>query len=712
MIEIKNMNKIMRYTLEDREGEIIKIIGAEKPLDYIEGCILFDLAKEKNKFRSLKKAKVGQELILINYDKTKTLKLLKKELYYNDIDSMPYDVSSLGNFIDSIKKRKKAKLAIHEELFSNKEIRRTILSDEFLGNKDMNNDIIAEILLLFEKLNLQKKFYQKKGRKYYPKNQLYKKMLKFLEKESSYLDQDVIDFIKSLNDNLKAKYTKFIEENNIKFKNIDTYFRFYNINNSITKGEIDYVIRNFRNQITTDNFWINNKFRDEILDVFLIRYWGSEIVNNYPNNKLYKKILYLVEGKLAVIDNDIAEYISKSKKKNVFAINLSSKGVMYKDVETYIKINNNSTLAITGNNILKDDFFDETPDDLVAEVLIEYSEIAPFDKYPDHSLYSNLLKLIDKKLFFIDWDTADFLSSLGKYKRERLWELIGSDKINFENYKSFLKTFDDIKIYKLSLEFITNIENNNNSGSLFIEFHDKLINFIRANLLENREMNNDFLYPIIPNCYFPFLTYCEGRKSKKGYDYWCRGKYCQAQDLLSKVNINKKYAGWSLFEIFEHYSININFKRINELKGIQNLEDYITKIGGAANRLIELRDRLRCKECGEIMNFDWEYAKNKAAYRLTVVRCENKNCQDYKKGIYLNHCWGCGEVIDSREGNIKRGKLYLCVHCGSGPKQSYNYSRGDICPKCGTKNMEFIGGRDFTCQKCHHTITTPASKWR
>jgi hypothetical protein len=133
-----------------------------------------------------------------------------------------------------------------------------------------------------------------------------------------------------------------------------------------------------------------------------------------------------------------------------------------------------------------------------------------------------------------------------------------------------------------------------------------------------------------PNCYFPFLTYCEGQKSKTGEDYWCRSEYCKAQDLHSKVNTNKKYAGWSLFEIFEHYSININFKSMYELKGVINLEDYITKIGGALNRLIELRNRLKCKECGEILNFNWEYAKNKAAYRLTVVRCENQNCEEYK----------------------------------------------------------------------------------
>lgn len=707
MTEMKNSNKIIKYTLENKEGKIFKFIGTEVSLYNVEDNIVFNLTKDNDEFKNLINAKVEGKLTLINYNGNKSLRLLKKELYFNDTDSIPYNVSSISDFVNSFKKRRKAKLAINEDLFSNREIRNTILSDDFLENKDMNNNIIAEILLLFQQLNLQKAFYKKKGKKYYPKNQFYKKIMRFLEKEIPYLDQDIIDFIIGLDDNLKAKYLKFIEENNIKFKNIDSYFNFYNITESITKEEINYMIKNFRNQITTDNFWENNKFRDEILDVLLIKYWGSKITNKYPKNRLYKKILSLAEGKLTIIDNEIAEYISESKMKDVFITNLKNKNLMYKDVETYNKINNNSILAITGNNIFKESFFKETPNSLISEILIEYSKIIAVDKYPKHSLYSNLLKLIDKKLFSIDWETAIFLSNLEEYKRKNLLKLIINDAIEFKNYKTFLKTFDHIKIYNLLLEFINNVEKFNNAKDSFINLHNKFIEFIGKTLLENREMNNDFLYPIIPNCYFPHLIYCEGKKSKKGEDYWCRGEYCKAQDLLSKVNVNKKYANWSLFEVFEHYSIKINFNKIYELKGIKNLEDYITKIGGALNRLIELRDRLKCKECREILNFNWEYAKNKAAYRLTVVRCENQDCTEYQNEIYLNHCWGCGEIIDSREGNIKRGNLYLCIHCGSGPQTSYNYSQGDLCPKCGSTNMQGDGYRDFTCLDCNHNITIP-----
>ncbi|MFW5795239.1 MAG: hypothetical protein ACOCV1_07115 [Bacillota bacterium] len=712
------MNKILIFTLTTNEEKVIKFIGKEVPVDYKSkldkvDCINFDLNTEYDKYKKLFKTKSGEKLVLINYDKNKELKLIKKEISFNDIDSIPYDISSLSSLIDSIKKRQKEGLDIDEELLENKFFREKILSKSFLENKKINNNIVAEIILICDDINLQENLYRKKGKRYSPKKSLHKKLFKLIDNQISYLDEEIIDFILSLNDKFKNSYMKLIDKYKIRCKNISEYFRFRQIDKTINEEEIIYVINNFRHQIVTDKFWDNNKFRKEIVENLLLEFWGKKITSQYPNNILYKGLLKLGEGKLDFINNEIVEFILESKNKNIFIKKLNKEKLKYEDIETYVKINNRSILSVLGNNMFKDNFFKETPNNLVAEVLIEYSNIIAIDNYPNNWLYSKLLKLIDKKEFLIDLDIAKFISDLNRDNKEKLLELVINDKIEFADYKVYLKVYDNTKINHLLIELINGVEKNSNSYNIrkiFLEFHHKLYRYIGEQILEERENNNEFLYPIIPNCYFNSLTYCEGRKFGENNDYWCRNDPCHRTDLLKNLNINKKYQNWSLFEIFNYYSISIDFINIYELKGIRNLEDYITKIGGALNRLIELRDKLECEKCGKILNFNWEYAKNKAAYRLTVVYCNNDDCDKYKDGIYINHCWACGKIIDSREGSIKIEDRYLCVHCGSGPQKSYNYTQGSICPKCGSKNMHKDEYRNFTCRDCNHKITTPSPK--
>lgn len=153
---------------------------------------------------------------------------------------------------------------------------------------------------------------------------------------------------------------------------------------------------------------------------------------------------------------------------------------------------------------------------------------------------------------------------------------------------------------------------------------------------------------------------------------------------------------WSLHEFLAYCEIT------PIVAGLEDPGDYINKLAGWINRLNEIRERLKCSKCRQIMQNNFEYSKVfTAVYRTTIATCSEGIPHDHN--VYLSHCWGCDSIIDNRESPIREGHYYLCHKCGSGP-QDRGYKPGDICPKCGEHDMIHNGARRFTCNACHHTI--------
>lgn len=54
------------------------------------------------------------------------------------------------------------------------------------------------------------------------------------------------------------------------------------------------------------------------------------------------------------------------------------------------------------------------------------------------------------------------------------------------------------------------------------------------------------------------------------------------------------------------------------------------------------------------------------ARRITYFKCNNKNCSEFGKQIYINHCFqdGCNNVIDSRDAKKCPHGFVICTQCG------------------------------------------------
>jgi hypothetical protein len=204
--------------------------------------------------------------------------------------------------------------------------------------------------------------------------------------------------------------------------------------------------------------------------------------------------------------------------------------------------------------------------------------------------------------------------------------------------------------------------------------------------------------------------YCEGLKWQRRDDHGLivDDVYCPRKKAVCHVSHITPYTSrgsiaWSLLELLATSSIT------PKLPGLQVPERYVPQLCGWVNRLNEVRNRLKCSVCGELMRPNRAYAKMLAKFNVTVVSCANGEGHD--TNIYLNQCWACDGIIDSRESRHRVEDYYICILCGSGPMKSNNYTQGDSCPKCGTNGaMSRVGdSRYWVCSvpSCQHKIWLP-----
>lgn len=254
---------------------------------------------------------------------------------------------------------------------------------------------------------------------------------------------------------------------------------------------------------------------------------------------------------------------------------------------------------------------------------------------------------------------------------------------------------------------------------------DKAINNAIIYNFEHKDSIN--LYPLLPLCPKKTTTYCESRawyisedKQRPHYTHyeahiWCPrlGRTCAhiAEDgyfgdshLYPRPQL--PWMDWTLIEYM--YQCNI----VPVLPGLNNPNEYATKISGWANKLEDLLERAKCRLCNQTMKADVGYAKRfDARYNATIFHCRS-NEFGHDQNIYFNHCWACSKVIDSRESSIRYQGMYLCIQCGSGPRneQDPNFTPGQICPKCSISPMNpnylmlYSQQQAISCTHCGHTI--------
>jgi len=185
---------------------------------------------------------------------------------------------------------------------------------------------------------------------------------------------------------------------------------------------------------------------------------------------------------------------------------------------------------------------------------------------------------------------------------------------------------------------------------------------------------------------------CEAVYWEKQRMFLCRGKPCRSPKVKSHAHLD--YLNYSIYNWFVHYEINYFIE--NE----PSRRDFPIKVASYINRLREIFDVIHCRFCESLMLPNMSYArvdhmvyekgqmvkKDLApAYRLTVFKCPNEQCIDSHNQHYINHCYGCGDIIDSRDCKIKcDAGLYVCQNCASCCSNHSMSNPVGFCPDCGS----------------------------
>ena len=467
-------------------------------------------------------------------------------------------------------------------------------------------------------------------------------------------------------------------------------------------------------------------------------------INEFTIKQYLFKLLYPLEKVKIMINSNVSFKLKKWKE-----IDLKTK-VLYLYTLEEEKLENNidiskdefeEILKYIGKILLKlEPYLDYKQDKLIllfAQIINQVRDkeiiIKSIRSIPNN-LMQSICNYVDKSIkkdyifeFLQPIEKVDIMINSNKSYQLSKWDEIDLDTKIIYLY-AISKNNLDINILKGKkqenpiLKFIMNAiwskdKNQKDKNKVFEYIHNKLEEYV-VDISWDLENDLDMSY-FLPKCSDDNISvvYCEGKPWKKSmnnktdkneYDLvFCpRKKGRCGENILETearimANINLDLDKWTGLEILE----NSNLKP--KLDDLYEPEQYINKICGWINRLIEIRERLKCTKCKNTLISDKKYSKSLAVYNSTVFYCE---CGDEEnQNVYISHCWACREIIDSRINKFRYDGLCLCLHCGSGRQNPTNYTQGDICPKCGSRNMrsEDIRNKNYICYDCSHRIMLP-----
>lgn len=278
---------------------------------------------------------------------------------------------------------------------------------------------------------------------------------------------------------------------------------------------------------------------------------------------------------------------------------------------------NDKEIDIEIIEMLKNDIFtaaafwenENIDQDLTAELILKYWKLDAIDTYPENDYYKIMLKFADQKINIIDQKIADYWFDFPTRLKAKISKLVDSKEIKFTNYSVYLQTRDNIILNTILFNFIKEAagETQASINNLFEKFHYQLIDELTKYALEKDKKIN--LKPVIPH----------GDSKQKEF---------KLQPNLSLLN-------YSLLEIFDQYSLAVEFDKLNLFTGtsITSLPDYLKNIALHIEYLNEIRKKLKCQSCNQILDYDLDYSQKNAVYKVKKARCHNLECENFDQEI-------------------------------------------------------------------------------
>lgn len=354
------------------------------------------------------------------------------------------------------------------------------------------------------------------------------------------------------------------------------------------------------------------------------------------------------------------------------------------------------------------------------------------------SRHNEIKKIIENRFRNIEQDLPQYLVSsldtifenLNDYYSiasiRQIFEPMLFKKALYEKSLNAKQIFDQSENLSDSIEYFilanlfSLIQANKNLNTLYDVF---LYRLWKSLLNEQINLDEYGIFILFPSCGTLYSVTTGEELSCESF-YWkttededdiflCRNTRCHNPQIIPDTD--KHYLDYNIYDWFEHYNIHY----LNEHH--PSKRDFPIKLAGYFNRLKEIFDIIKCRECGKLMIPDLRYArveyyefdpdKNEyvkrnlsSEYKVTVFKCIRDHCPENGNTYYISHClgFGCGSIIDSRDLSLKcHNGPYICRNCGSCCEQCAKNHPNGFCPDCGSilSLYEKNGSRFVYCSK-------------
>ncbi len=215
-----------------------------------------------------------------------------------------------------------------------------------------------------------------------------------------------------------------------------------------------------------------------------------------------------------------------------------------------------------------------------------------------------------------------------------------------------------------------------------------------------------------------FSNYCAGRKAlkrisgepslcnKSGLEFWwCENRQCY--EIARKSHGTDDWKNYTLEDALRILNIPYQTSQYEILLGVIN----------RVNRFLK---HLTCRKCNKILKPKGN--SNYAFYNVTTFSCQDAECTEHGRQIYLSHCSNgkCEDIIDSRDCVKCKPKgfdpdcgWYICKSCNSCCSSENLERRKYIIERTGQEyKCHTIGHKDQgikCCSKCGEEMTRAKS---
>jgi hypothetical protein len=143
--------------------------------------------------------------------------------------------------------------------------------------------------------------------------------------------------------------------------------------------------------------------------------------------------------------------------------------------------------------------------------------------------------------------------------------------------------------------------------------------------------------------------------------YWCGNKPCFRVPIRYRLPHE-----WEYYTILDFMRIlNISADYTNKAGNITKYGHYII-LSSYLKSFAKFYEHLSCRGCGKLMKP--KGITNFTTRAVTEFSCDNEQCMEQGKTVYLNHCFNkkkCNATIDSRDSKKCPNEQYICPECGA-----------------------------------------------